>query len=191
MSTKIVGDGEITGATNTVPTGTPMVFLRKTVPTGWIAADGSVATIGNVGSGAARANADTLNLFTEWWGFSDAQLPIFTSAGGASTRGVSAAADWAAGKRLTVFNIAGRFLRAAGTINTLTFVNGNTYADTLKDHNHAITQMVGLPGSGGTSGYTYNNAGTGAPLGAGTTQSTGGAAETAPVSIAGLPCVKL
>lgn len=182
MSTKIVGDGEITGATNTVPTGTPMVFLRTTVPPGWIAANGTVATIGNVGSGAARANADTLNLFTEWWGYSDAQLPIFTSAGGASTRGPSAAADWAAGKRLSVFNMAGRFLRAAGSINTLTFVNGNTYADTLKAHNHNWgANSASLAGGSGAPGF-----GTAAWA-----TSTDGAAETAPVSIAGLPCVKL
>lgn len=191
MSVKIDGNGPITGADSTFSTGDFKWRQAQTPGAGWITATGG--TIGNSGSGATnRANADTLALFTLWWtDYTDAQLPIQTVTGAASTRGASAVADWAAGKRLTVFDVRGRFIRAPGTINTLTFVNGNSYADTLKDHSHAITQMVGLPGSGGTSGYTYNNAGTGAPLGAGNTQFAGGGAETAPVSIVMLPCYKL
>ncbi|QNK66088.1 hypothetical protein [Variovorax sp. PAMC26660] len=183
MSVKIDGNGEIIGATNTVPTGMPHIFLRTTVPPGWIAANGTVATIGNVGSGAARANADTLALFTEWWRYTDAQLPIFTNAGGASTRGASAQADWLAGKRLSVFNIAGRFLRAAGTINTLTFVNGTAYADTFRSHDHGIAGP-GTFSVGGSAEYAPN-------VGRNKLSEAVGAAETAPVSLAGLACVKL
>lgn len=70
-------------------------------PAGWVRANGG--TIGNTGSGATRANADTLALFTLWWtDFTDADVPIQTSTGAVSTRGVSATADFAANKRMTV-----------------------------------------------------------------------------------------
>lgn len=90
--------------------------MRASAPTGWITASGAT-TIGNVGSGATRANVDTLALFTLWWtNFNDALCPILTSAGGASTRGASAAADWAALKRLTVFDASDRVMRVPGGI---------------------------------------------------------------------------
>jgi len=70
-------------------------------PAGWVRAN--AGTIGNTGSGATRANADTQALFYLWWAdFTDAQVPIQTSAGAASTRGASAAADFTANKRMTV-----------------------------------------------------------------------------------------
>lgn len=93
--------------------------MRASAPTGWVAGNGG--TIGSASSGATRANDDTQALFTLWWtDFNDATLPILTSAGSASTRGASAAADWAANKRLTVFDVRDRVPRAAGT----TQVNG-------------------------------------------------------------------
>lgn len=96
-------------------TGDFKFVMRAAAPTGWIVGNGS--TIGNVGSGATRANVDTLALFTAWWAeYTDAQLPILTSAGGASTRGASAAADWAALKRLTVFDVQDRVPRASGSV---------------------------------------------------------------------------
>src|SRR5688500_5289623 len=85
---------------------------RTTAPTGWIKANGG--TIGNASSGGTtRANADTATLFTLLWEqFSNTILPIFTSAGVASTRGANAAADFAANKRLTIHDARGEFLRA-------------------------------------------------------------------------------
>lgn len=124
---------------------------RPTAPTGWVAGDGG--TIGNVGSGATRANVDTLDLFTLWWqSYTDAQLPILTSTGSASTRGPSAAADWAAGKRLTVFNVRGRFIRNAdgGTLSTNgTMQEGSgVVADGIGD----TTLRVASNGSGVSNG---------------------------------------
>lgn len=70
-------------------------------PAGWVRANGG--TIGSTASGATRANPDTQALFTIWWtDFTDAQVPIRTSSGSASTRGGSASADFAANKRMTV-----------------------------------------------------------------------------------------
>lgn len=80
---------------------------ESAVPSGWILAWG---TIGSASSGASnRANADTQSLFNRLWAdFSDANLPVLTSAGGASTRGSSAAVDWAANKRISVPDKRGR-----------------------------------------------------------------------------------
>ncbi|PLC03445.1 hypothetical protein CY658_21760 [Variovorax sp. RO1] len=166
-------------------TGDFKFVMRATAPTGWVAGDGS--TIGNVGSGATRANVDTQALFTAWWtDYTNAQLPILTSTGTASTRGASAAADWTAGKRLTVFDVRERFIRSSGTV----VINGTKYAESVGPHTHPISPMVALPGTGGGSGFTYNQVSTGSPLGAGNTGSPAGT-ETAPVHIAMLGCFKL
>lgn len=96
------------------PVGMKGEFARTSAPLGWIPA--ITGTIGNVGSGATiSANSDTVDLYTLWWGqFSDAVLPIQTNTGAASTRGSSAASDFAAGKRLSVFDMSGLFTRGNG-----------------------------------------------------------------------------
>jgi microcystin-dependent protein len=87
--------------------GLMLPYLGTTAPTGWFLANGQ--TFGDASSGADHANAGYEDLFTLLWtAFADAQLPILTSAGGASTRGASAAADWAAHKRLTLPNLKGK-----------------------------------------------------------------------------------
>lgn len=179
-------------AWDSLPVGTgPLPFSSP--PPGWIAADGG--TIGNTGSGATRANVDCLDLFTLWWSkYTNAQVPLQDSTGAASLRGVDAASDWNANKRMVVFDVSGRFTRAAGAINSKTFVAGTKYADSIKSHTHpTATDSVGLPGGGAAYGYTYNNAGTGAPIAPGisTQGNTGGDTETAPASIAFLHYFKL
>ncbi len=173
--------GQIQG-NGSVPTAAFQQFMLTTAPAGWVAGDGN--TIGNVGSGATLASVSTLALFTAWWtAYTNTQLPILTSAGGASTRGASAAADWAALKRLTVFDVRGRFARNAGTINGGTFVNGTTYADTFRAHTHTIVQTATFASPGSAE---FNPGGTGSQQ----SGSTGGI-ETAPVSIGMLGCFKL
>ena len=80
----------------------------STLPSGWIWANGR--TIGDASSNATnRANADTYDYFVKiWTEFPDAVRPIYTSAGVLSSRGASAAADWAAHKAITVLNKCGR-----------------------------------------------------------------------------------
>ena len=96
-----------------VPTGTLAPFRGTSPPTGWIKENGG--TIGSAASGATnRANADTSDLFSHLWSsFSNTILPIQDSAGAASARGASAAADFAANKRMPLFDPRSRFIRAA------------------------------------------------------------------------------
>lgn len=129
----ILGAGSKITGLGAAETGDFVAKQRKTTPAGWIPAIGG--TIGAPASGATRANLDTLDLFTLWWAeYTDGELPILTSTGTASTRGVSAAADWAANKRLSVFDVRDRVIRAPGTVQgngtkleaTVVFDNGGT-----------------------------------------------------------------
>ena len=94
----------------TIPTGVIWDFdgAASSVPAGWLLCSGK--TIGSASSnGTARANADTQALFNLLWAdHTNATRPIFTSAGAASTRGASAAADWAANKAIAVADDRGR-----------------------------------------------------------------------------------
>jgi len=96
-----------------VPTGAVQGFRRTTAPAGWIKENGG--TIGNPTSGATtRANADTQPLFELLWGqFDNTTLPIQTNGGVATTRGASAAADFATNKRMPLFDSRGEFERGA------------------------------------------------------------------------------
>lgn len=80
-------------------TGIGKDFWGSVLPVGYLWANGQ--TIGNAASGGtARANADTAALFTLLWNATtQVNFPIQTSTGAASTRGISAAADYAANKR--------------------------------------------------------------------------------------------
>lgn len=74
--------------------------VKKTAETGWLLLDGK--TIGSASSGGtSRANADTSALFTLLWtDWDNTVLPIQDSSGSPTTRGASAAADFAANKRM-------------------------------------------------------------------------------------------
>lgn len=168
-------------ATRAAPTGAVMDFLLPTPPTGWTVLNG---TIGNTGSGADRANADAQALFTALWsGFSDALMPMLTSAGAASSRGASAAADWAANKRLTMTPQVGKFRRSylSGTTQDI----GATVAQNLPAHTHdiALRQTSGggtnVASSSGGSSFT------------GTTASAGSGSELYPAHGVYLTCIKL
>lgn len=81
-------------------TGEVVLSVASTAPVGTLALDGR--TIGSAASGGtARANADTQALFELLWTASDnTLLPIQDATGAATTRGLTAAADFAANKRL-------------------------------------------------------------------------------------------
>lgn len=146
-----------------VPTGAVQGFRRTSAPTGWVKENGG--TIGNASSGATtRANADTADLFALLWGqFTNTVLPIQTSTGTASTRGASAAADYAANKRLPLFDSRSRFLRGAddGLGYDAALTVGAIQADGIKNHQHPGTtaddthsHFVAASSSGGSS-YDY------------------------------------
>lgn len=82
---------------------------------GWVWLNGM--TIGNAASNATqRNNADTAALFAKLWGdFSNTVLPIQDSTGAASTRGTSAAIDFAANKRLPTPDMLERTFFGSGT----------------------------------------------------------------------------
>lgn len=129
-------DAAISGAR---VTGEIRAMARLTAPAGWLLIDGR--TVGNAASGGtARANADTAALFAELWAFPAASVPIFDSTGAASTRGASAAADFAANKRIALFTPdGGAFLRmwTPGQTRDAGRAAGSAQADAIRDHYHA------------------------------------------------------
>lgn len=98
------------GGGTLIPPGARMEFLLSTAPAGWVALDGG--TIGNGSSGATtRANADTAALFAVLWDLSALDAPIFIADGSPTSRGASAAADFAAGRRIQLPDDGGIFPR--------------------------------------------------------------------------------
>lgn len=91
-----------------MPTGSILSYVGSSAPTGWLLCSG--LTIGNASSNAtSRANADTQTLYELLWNScSNTELPIYTSAGAATTRGASASADYAANKALSLPDLRGR-----------------------------------------------------------------------------------
>lgn len=174
---------------STVPTGAVAGFRMTTAPTGWVKENGG--TIGSAASGATtRANSDAEALFTLLWTqFNQATLPIQDSSGAVTTRGVSAAADFAAAKRLPLFDARTRFLRGAddGLGYDTAIVVGLAQADEIKSHVHA-QRGAGLSGGNTTAQYSTNLAATGDQF---TNTAAFGGAETRPRASAVLYCIKL
>jgi hypothetical protein len=162
-------------ATQGVPTGSVQAFRRKTAPTGWVIENGG--TIGSAASGATtRANADTLALYSVLWAeFTNTELPIQTSAGAASTRGGSAAADFTANKRMPLFDSRTRFLRGSdeGLAFDATLTVGASQADAIKSHTH-----TGTTDSAGLHTHNVPDGGTGGGAGAQNGPPTGGSFAT-------------
>lgn len=100
---------------HTFKTGMRIGYCGTSAPTGWVMADGK--TIGSATSGATeRANADTMALYSLLWdSYTNTELPIQDNTGTPTTRGASAAADFAADKRMPLPDYRGRV--AAGKDN--------------------------------------------------------------------------
>lgn len=161
-------------------TGDVKQTMRLTADSGWVFMSG--LTIGDASSAATeRANVDCLNLFTYLWtNFSNTLAPV---TGG---RGVSAAADWAAHKKIALPDASNRVLAGKdyNTTNRLTSalsaVDGDTvgasggaevYALTLGQmpaHTHDMLTRTDVT-TGGASGVYASSA---SALGQ-TTQSAG------------------
>lgn len=176
-------------------TGEYVFTATNAAPAGTLFCDGS--TIGDAASGAtALANASAQALFTSLWNdHSNAVLPIQTSAGGASTRGASAAADWAAHKRLPLpafrdgdAAIASRTSTLSTPSNGAVISHGHTFTgDPVGNHAHTFTirtldgpntnQPTGNGGSGSGTSDPTSAAGGHTPTG--TISNTGGTANQA------------
>jgi len=139
-----------------VPIGVPLPFFGSAtyLPTDHLILDGS--TIGDASSGAtARANADTQTLFVLLWNsIANTELVIQTSGGSPTTRGASAAADFAAHKRIPLPDMRGYTVGGYksgdptfGTIGKAVGEASHTLTTTeLPAHHHG-----GLPSSTSTS----------------------------------------
>lgn len=93
---------------SSIPVGAMQEYLGSTAPRGWVLASGKTIGDGSSG-GTARANADTLALFTLLWTeYANTILVIQDSSGTPTTRGASAAADFAAHKRMPLPDLRGR-----------------------------------------------------------------------------------
>lgn len=129
-----------------LPTGAFQIFMRATAPSGWVKVG---TTIGGVGSGSDRAAADALSLYTLLWtDFSDTTAPMLTSSGGVSLRGTTAINDWDVGKRLTVPDLRGEFLRVLddGRGVDTSRVIGSAQAEMIGPHGHnASSSFTGTP----------------------------------------------
>lgn len=135
---------------SSIPAAVEWGIYSSTLPSGgWLWCDGR--TIGSAASGATSyANAAAQTLFTVLWNsIPNVQLPIQTSAGAASTRGVSAAADFAANKRLPLPDRRGRVAfgndamggTAANRLtgNTAQGIVGNILGNTGGEQSHEPT----------------------------------------------------
>lgn len=152
----------VTALAGATPTGAISPYCGSTAPTGYVL--GSGKTISNLaGGGTERANADTANLYTLLWNTSNVSptlLQIQDSSGSNTTRGASAANDYAANKRLPLPDFRGRVIAGlsnlggtdstritiagAGFDGTTVFNSGGSQTHTLitaelASHTHVAT----------------------------------------------------
>lgn len=134
-------------------------FHRASAPTGFIQARGD-QTIGSTASGATRANADTANLYAEFW--ANTGQAIYDSAGVVTTRGASAAADFAANKRMQVVEARAEHIRGLDDgrgIDTGRVLGSyqDSQSNDVESFNNALTNGwpggTSVPQNGTLSGY--------------------------------------
>jgi hypothetical protein len=118
------------GGSSGFSTGDVKLTLKTTADSTWVMMDDG--TIGDGSSGATtRANADTSDLFTLLWNnVSDTYAPV---SGG---RGASAAADFAAHKKISLTKVLGRALAISGAGSGLT---SRSLGQTLGEETHVLT----------------------------------------------------
>lgn len=106
---------------------------------GWLRLDGR--TIGSAASGAtSRANGDTFALYSALWAeYDNTRLPIQTSGGVAGLRGASAAADFAANKRMPLPNLGRDFIRNLDPVLDAGRLIGSHKDWQLARHKHVVS----------------------------------------------------
>jgi Collagen triple helix repeat (20 copies) len=156
-------------ATGGWSTGDVKMTFKVVADPGWVMMnDGS---IGDASSGAtSRASSDCANLFALFFGnCTDANVPIQTSTGAATTRAAqgTAGAAWAAHCRLVLPKSLGRALAVAGAGSGLTSrALGLQFGE--EAHAQTVAEMPAHAHPGSTTGSSYYTSG-GAPW---TSQST-------------------
>lgn len=131
-------------------TGFVQEYEGNSLPSGWVWANGQ--TIGNAASGATgRANADTEALFILTWNtFPQSIRPLQNSSGTVVSRGISAAADFAAGRRIPV-----RDKRDVASIGLSTM--GGTTARGLVTASGSGLDPTALGNTGGVQNVTLDS----------------------------------
>lgn len=148
--------GGLPALTRRYTTGEVVLSLDTAAPAGTVAMNGS--TIGSALSGAGRANTDTQALFELLWNNSDnTLLPILDASGAVTTRGASAAVDFAANKRMPLPTPQdGDALLAAVSSAAMSRTAGeviaHTHGVTDPTHTHGYTQPSIIGGSQGAGG---------------------------------------
>lgn len=137
-----------------VPIGVPLPYFGSLAPADHLILDGS--TIGDASSGAtARANADTQTLFILLWNsIANTELVIQTSAGGATTRGASALADFNAHKRMPLPDMRAYTLGGYKASDT----NFGTLGKTVGEATHQLTVAELAPHTHTGANYSTNGA---------------------------------
>jgi len=148
-------------------------YIGSTAPGGALICNGG--TIGSASSGGtSRANADTATLFALIWALNDTDYPITDSAGGASTRGANAAADFAANKRLPLPELRAQFIRgwdnSRGVDTSRALGSPQTEQQPAHTHTAGFTRTPGRFDATGDAVVPSNTGG----LSTFTTGSTGG-----------------
>jgi hypothetical protein len=142
-------------------------YFGTSAPAGALKCNGG--TIGSAASGAASASDSYSALFALLWAWAAADSPILTSAGAGSTRGASAAADFAANKRLTLPDLRGEFIRglADGRAVDTGRAIGSAQVEMIGPHSHTLGASYDFGNGGqaginpvGTSLSTDDNSGT-------------------------------
>jgi hypothetical protein len=141
-------------------TGDAKLTFKTTASAGWILCDDG--SIGNASSGATtRANSDTAALFTVLYN-AVTSLVVQDSSGSTVSRGASAAADYAANRRLVIPKALGRSLAIAGSGSGLTArvlgstAGSETETPTLaKTANHDHSTQISRGQVAGTASYAY------------------------------------
>lgn len=149
-----------------VASGSIEMWGFNTIKAGYVWLNGN--SIGNASSGGTgRANADTSIIFGMLWtDYSNTVLPIQDSSGAASTRGVSAAADFAANKRMPLPDYRGRSFFGIDNMG------GASAAGRITNAESAISGTT-LGASGGAQSVALTSNQNGAHVHSGTTDPSG------------------
>lgn len=137
----------VTAIASVWSTGDVKLTLKTVADDGWVLMNDG--TIGSALSGATNADDDTEALFTLLY-TNIAALVVQNSAGTPVSRGVSAAADWAANRRLVLPAVLGRALAAAGAGSGLT---SRTLGSTVGEESHTLLTAE-LPSHSHTASVT-------------------------------------
>jgi hypothetical protein len=156
--------GWVTPAGAAFTTGDVKLTYKTVADAGWLMMNDG--TIGSAASGATTASATTQNLFNLFFAnCTDADVPLQTSSGAATTRAAqgTAAAAWAANCRIVLPKALGRAMAGAGAGSGLTSralganAGAETHAQTIPEmiaHTHSTLGVAAV--SGFASGTALN-----------------------------------